>query len=276
LVVLDLLDGVLGRVNFLITGQRHAKNNSIGQGRANGMDPSPDSGHPVQPMRSVSAAVSTASHVAALYCRLTIDKHSTCTFAPPNIHQLMSQFERDAVEKYLSGSPKIDDLISLSRINVLRAAYENVIALGMTAEWLCADEAVSVFSQSCPGAREIDIPQSLSPTSLQRRVPHHPWLDVFPFPQMRDNMIMAGDALDDDELCHDLVCFWDTRDSRATLLVWGAPWDPRNWEVTEAFARKWSWVLSGCPDLLLGTNMWRRKRGEKPLLWREILGPRRA
>jgi hypothetical protein len=228
-------------------------------------------------MRSVSAAAAnTVSHVAAIFCRLTMAQHSRCTFAPPNIHELMNQFERDAVEKYLSGSPEIDHLLSLSRINVLRAAYENVIALGMSAEWLCADEAVSVFSQSCAGVREIDVPQSLRPTSLQRRVPHHPWLDVFPFPQMRDNMILAGDALDDDELCHDLVCFWDTRDSRATLLVWGAPWDPQNWEASEAFAIKWHWVLRGCPDLLVSTNKWRRKRGEKPLLWREILGAGRT
>lgn len=55
---------------------------------------------------------------------------------------------------------------------------------------------------------------------------------------MRDNLVRAEDELDDDELCHDLTGFWDTSRSGATLLVWGDPWDPKNWEVTEEFAKK--------------------------------------
>lgn len=87
---------------------------------------------------------------------------------------------------------------------------------------------------------------------------------------MRDNLIRAGDDLDDDELCHDLTAFWDTRSSNATLLVWGTPWDPGNWEVTEDFAKKWEVFLRGCPEILRSTNSWRARRGEKPLIWERI------
>ncbi|GKZ32807.1 hypothetical protein AbraIFM66950_002434 [Aspergillus brasiliensis] len=207
---------------------------------------------------------------STITCKLSAAEHLRCTFAPPNIHELMADFERGALHSYLGGSPQTDMLLNLSRINVLRAAYQNTVALGMTAEWLCQDDAVSIFSVYGPRRIPNGIPQSLRPTALQRATPHHPWLDVFPFPTMRDNLIRAGDSLDDDELCHDLTAFWDTRSSDAALLVWGTPWDPRNWEVTEEFAKKWGAFLRGCPEILHSTNSWRLRRGEKPLVWERV------
>ncbi|GMG31110.1 unnamed protein product [Aspergillus oryzae var. brunneus] len=184
----------------------------------------------------------------------------------------MAQFERRAMARYAEGSPKTDLLLNLSRLNVLRAAYQNVVAIGMTVEWMCQDSTISIFSLARPQHGEHSIPQSLQPTPLQRTVPHHPWLDIFPIPQMRDNLIRAGKDLDDDELCHDLTAFWDTRRSNATMLVWGTPWDAENWEITEDFARKWRFFLRGCPEILISTNKWRARRGEKPLLWKRVFG----
>ncbi|KAJ9488928.1 hypothetical protein VN97_g4340 [Penicillium thymicola] len=171
----------------------------------------------------------------------------------------MADFERRAMNSYLGGSPHTDLLLNLSRINVLRAAYQNAAILGMTAELMCQDDAVSIFCVDGPRAiqEQDSTPASLRPTTLQREISHHPWLDIFPFPRMRDNLMRAGDHLDDDELCHDLTAFWDTRRSNATLLVWGAPWDPQNWEVTEDFAKKWGSFLQGCPEILRSTNFWR-------------------
>jgi hypothetical protein len=88
---------------------------------------------------------------------------------------------------------------------------------------------------------------------------------------MRDRLILAGDSFDDDDLCHDLMAFWDTRNTAATLLVWGNSWEPKNWEVTENFAHKWKWLLIDSPGLLASTNIWRKSRGDKPINWREIL-----
>ncbi|KAJ5657306.1 uncharacterized protein N7484_000955 [Penicillium longicatenatum] len=213
-----------------------------------------------------------SSQTTAIICTLSDAQHVHCTFAPPNVHSLMTDLEKRALEGYLSGSPKTDLLISLSRLNVLKAAYENVLAMGMTAEWLCGDEITSIFSLQGPQFSEDKIPISLRPTALQRSTPHHPWLDVFPFPRMRDNLIRAGDHLNDDELCHDLTAFWDTRTSHARLLVWGTPSCPENWEVTEDFAKKWGFFLQGCPAILASTNAWRVRRGERPLVWKRIFG----
>lgn len=187
--------------------------------------------------------------------------------APEGASQLMIMFERLALESHRQGSPNLDHLITLSRVNVQRAVMENILAVGMTMEWMTEDDAISLFNMPSPQMATDQIPLSLRPTAIQRSTPHHPWLDVFPFPNMRDNLITAseGEDFDDEELCRDLMGFWDTHDSRATLLVWGSPYDPRNWEVTPGFLEKWGWLLRGCPELLVSTNKWRVQRGEKAL-----------
>ncbi|XP_077660398.1 bZIP transcription factor [Aspergillus fumigatus Af293] len=194
-----------------------------------------------------------------------------CANAPPHALQFRQWFESAAYQSYLTGSPQRDHLISLCRLNVHRAINENITMIGMTPEWMRSDDAVSIFNLQQPSFALERIPPSLRPTPIQLQVPHHPWLDFFPFPRMRDLLILAGDAFDDDELCHDLMAFWDTRNSAATLLVWGDSWDPKNWEVTEKFAHKWTWMIRDSPELLASTNFWRRSRGEKPLDWKRIL-----
>lgn len=196
-----------------------------------------------------------------------------CARAPPNALKFRQWFESMAYRSYINGHPSSDHLISLSRLNVHRAIDENIALIGMTPEWLKSDDSISIFNLVLPGFDPApdSIPSSLRPTPIQRKIPHHPWLDFFPFPGMRDRMILAGDMFDDDDLCHDLMAFWDTRNTGATLLVWGEPWDPRNWEVTESFAAKWPWLLRDSPELLASTSSWRMSRGEKPLIWNHIL-----
>lgn len=194
-----------------------------------------------------------------------------CALAAPNARQFRKWFEAKALESYMNGTPNRDHLISLSRLNVHKAINENICAIGMTPRWMQGDDTISIFNLSQPSFSIEGIPACLRPTYIQLRVPHHPWLDFFPFPRMRDCMILAGDSFDDDDLCHDLMAFWDTRNTAATLLVWGDSWDAKNWEVTEGFARKWKWLLLDSPELLISTNRWRRSRGEKPFVWKDIL-----
>lgn len=197
-----------------------------------------------------------------------------CSNAPPHAGLYREWFEIAVHYSFMIGSPKTDHLISLTRLNVHKAITENLKAIGMNPEWTCNDDALSIYNVTPPGFIGTRIPSSLQPTLIQRTIPHHPWLDFFPCPRMRDLLIIAGDSFDDDDLCHDLMAFWDTRNTGATLIVWGPASDPTNWEVTEGFARKWSWVLRDSPELLASSNSWRRSRGERPLVWRDLLGPR--
>jgi hypothetical protein len=172
------------------------------------------------------------------------------------------------------GSPTSEHLLVLTKVNVFRAFGHNMNLLGWNPDHM-DDDAISQFN--IPSAAEAstspdygDMPASLHPTRIQRTIPHHPWLDFFPSPRMRDNMIQAGDDWDDEALCHDIMGFW-AHDSTAApgLIVWGEPWDIRNWELTEAFLKKWQWIVRGCPEIMNSTNSWRARRGEK-LIFRYI------
>lgn len=193
-----------------------------------------------------------------------------CPLAPRYSLQFLARFQFEAFQSYVLGAPNRDHLLSLSRLNVHRAIIDNILAIGMTPAWMKSDDSVSIFNLGPPEVPFDHVPPSLRPSSVQLRVSHHPWLDFFPFPGMRDRLILAGELLDDDDLCHDLMAFWDTRNTGATLLVWGHAWEPQNWEVTESFVRKWKWLLFDSPELLASTNRWRAYRREPLLNWNEI------
>ncbi|KAI2788183.1 hypothetical protein POX_e06196 [Penicillium oxalicum] len=199
---------------------------------------------------------------------------------------LIHQFAEAAVRSYMLGSPTSDHLLTLTKMNVFRAFGRNIRIIGWDLDSLHDEDAISPFSLSpallnqkeytptfsfdstdTVDTEYSNLPVSLRPTHLQRSTPHHPWLDFFPLPKMRDNLIQAGDDWDDHALCHDIMGFWDSESlSTPGLIVWGDPWDIRNWELTEAFLKKWQWIVRGCPEIMEATNSWRSKRGEKLIL----------
>ncbi|KIA75817.1 hypothetical protein HK57_00431 [Aspergillus ustus] len=181
--------------------------------------------------------------------------------------------------EFAAGSLRTELLLGLTRLNFLRALHVNIDVLGYSAAEM-HDDAFSPFG--CAGAAKIAynpvhrLPAPLRPTRIQLTVPHHPWLDLIPFPKLRDNLILMGDALDDTRLCHDMSgkAVSLVPKKRAGLaagetgvIVWRDPWDPSGWEVTESFFRRWGWTLRECWDVFEVANRWRRVRGE-PALFR--------
>ncbi|GAB1203645.1 hypothetical protein APSETT445_002282 [Aspergillus pseudonomiae] len=165
---------------------------------------------------------------------------------PDQTAALLDLFSKTAYESYILGSPTSDHLLTLAKVNVFRAFASIMSTLGMPKhhEWM-HDDAISPFTTLHPGfTAPSSIPPTLRPTQLQQSIPHHPWLDFFPHPRMRDNLIRAGD-FDDDQLCMDIMGFWDMSTESCGLLVWGDPQDLANWEVSEEFIRKWPWVVGG-------------------------------
>ncbi|KAF9895091.1 hypothetical protein FE257_004720 [Aspergillus nanangensis] len=177
---------------------------------------------------------------------------------------LLEQFSSAVYQSYILGLPHADHLLTLSKVNVFRAFATNMKILGMAPgiEWM-HDDAISPFNTMQPGfIEDSDLPVALRPTTLQLTIQHHPWLDFFPYPRMRDNLVLAGDGWDDEQLCVDIMGFWDESVDSGGLLVWGEPSDPDNWEVTEQFLRKYPWLVRGCQGLIEATNRWRATRGE--------------
>lgn len=178
----------------------------------------------------------------------------------------MQYLETMAYRSYILGSPHSDLLLHLTQLNFTRALMENTRILGLTSDKL-HDDALSPFNTAGPWEYDLQgcLPPTLQPTLTQRNTLHHPWLDLLPVPQMRDNLIHAGELFDETQLCLDMKGHRNTRTGQTGIIVWKEPWDPAGWEVTEAFARSWGWVIWNCSELFQSTNSWRAKRNERPL-----------
>ncbi|KAJ6149070.1 hypothetical protein N7471_000269 [Penicillium samsonianum] len=169
-------------------------------------------------------------------------------------------------DRSLAGSPCTELLLGLTQLNLTRALMHNIEILGYQSS-LMHNEALSPFCIAGPSQADneiVSLPPSLQPTSNQLSTPHHPWLDLFPSPQMRDNLIVLEPLLDEYGLCGDLC---KSTEGTAGILVWKDPWDPTGWEITSSFMSIWGLTVQNCWDLFRSTNYWRLKREEKLLFY---------
>ncbi|KAL4935002.1 hypothetical protein BDV06DRAFT_140419 [Aspergillus oleicola] len=148
------------------------------------------------------------------------------------------------------------------------------------------------------------IPDTLIPTAAQKSYVHATWINILPFPRMRENLIRWEDCFDHADFVKDLVGnLIDTspmfsrskkRDDSALtlpvmqrdktkvldnvdddeltanrngLIIWGEPYMAESWELTPGFLRKWIWTIEGCEELIESSNRWRRLRGEDPIVF---------
>ncbi|KAK1446656.1 hypothetical protein CCUS01_12289 [Colletotrichum cuscutae] len=181
-----------------------------------------------------------------------------------DIYQLFLQHAHES-RRSLNPDPMSDSLIPLVQFNLFRGLMENMRTLGITMPMICDDDCVSPFgSDPMYNVNTAwNVPYFLKPTETQLTTIHHPWLDFLPLPRMRDNLIKAGDDWDDEALCLDMVGDGDAPSGKGGMILWGEPWDPNSWEVTEDFVEKWRWILEGCEEIIRSSNYWRAKRGEK-------------
>jgi hypothetical protein len=186
--------------------------------------------------------------------------------------QIISEFKRWVEQCRMIGSPRTDHLPVLVKFNVFRAFMSNARDLGISDKESMDDDALSPYSDPRHPSRFISVaPAALQPTKLQWQKCHHPWIDTIPIPSMRDNLLLAGDSYDDVKLCADLVGIHGESTDRNGMIVWGDPWDPASWEVTESFAKYWGWTIRGCEPLFKSTNYWREQRGEEVLSFERLL-----
>jgi hypothetical protein len=191
--------------------------------------------------------------------------------------QKVLQMSQEAYANYLAQQMHPEKLLSIMQVNIFHALYRNSEALGQSNLWLFC-ESISPFGKIDPDNMPSPMsaagmpacyPHSLTPTEVQLSTPHHPWVDLLPWPKLRDRILYLcyiTETMDDDDLCVDMAEFDTSKNMESTsLIIWGDPWDPRGWEVSVPFLRKWGWLLEGCAELLEATNYWRMKRGERKL-----------
>ncbi|KAI0132856.1 hypothetical protein BJ170DRAFT_263799 [Xylariales sp. AK1849] len=115
-----------------------------------------------------------------------------------------------------------------------------------------------------------ELPASWAPTVSQSTVPHHPLLDLLPWPSARDRIIDVFSLPDDlrppgagGPLA--LVQFvYDMEDSGEGMRIWGgSPCDPTTWEVGQLLFERWWFIFDR--HIIEQSNRWRRLRGAATL-----------
>lgn len=184
-----------------------------------------------------------------------------------DLHNSIKDFLQRAFTNWGLNLPDIQDLPNITRLNAFDAIIRNALILQIPLEYLETDDHHSLFNNQGPqllGYRA-SLPPSLLPTQLQRTVMHYSWLDLFPIPGMRDNILRGLEAgvYDEDYLCEALCCdlLQLEKGTNALLTVWGDSWDAKGWEFSPEFFVKWGVLLQGCVEVLETTNYWRGKRG---------------
>ncbi|KIW12885.1 hypothetical protein PV08_08072 [Exophiala spinifera] len=86
----------------------------------------------------------------------------------------------------------------------------------------------------------LELPEFLRPTPLQMAMPHVRWIDRFPFPRLRDNMILLDGLIDLDEFVRDL---WTMANLVLRPQTQKATWDPACWMMGPEFSSKWGYLF---------------------------------
>lgn len=189
--------------------------------------------------------------------------------------------------------------IRVEMVCTMAAMWEIRLQLGISELALCDDDSQSPFYR--PGtsgnliasgenealdARVVRTVQSIwktlkpdiRPLKEQVTVPHHPSVDVLPFPTLRKNLLTGAVVVDEEEFCHDsvngLMCWGGAgvgrgdRNGATGKASTGRPWDHRSWDAKPWFIRKY-WVALGGEDgeLVRQSEWWRSTRGEEVDIW---------
>lgn len=196
-----------------------------------------------------------------------IEKISFSSIFDSQARKSYQHFEELAYRHYLMGSPRTDLIMCLVQLNFIRSLMSNIDTMNLSLEQMIDYDSISPFNIAGPRLVDFEsLPSGLRPTELQCAVPHHPWIDLLPVPQLRDNLFQRGlEVFDEEQLCHDIRGYRNESNERTGVLVWRDPWDASGWEVSEAFMASWGWTIKGCSDIMQSTNYWRAQRGEKPL-----------
>ncbi|KNG83842.1 hypothetical protein ANOM_007366 [Aspergillus nomiae NRRL 13137] len=162
--------------------------------------------------------------------------------------------------------PKCSDLrtIKLTSFSSTSAFLENAKQLGLSLGDFVNDDSESPFCSRYQPISYHTLAADLQPTPEQLKFPHHPYLDIVPFPSFRARALTAissgTPAFSEDELCfdlaHDSMRCWG---STATSLHGrgnGTPWDARSWEVSPWFLKKWGFLVGNEDDAIYQNSLW--------------------
>ncbi|OTA03371.1 hypothetical protein A9Z42_0038430 [Trichoderma parareesei] len=181
--------------------------------RSNNPGYSSSSGVPMQKGKSTSSSQSAISIHSEQHPEPEGGSRPHCTSLASASKSIPS---RAAAPPWLSFSYCLlsDHLLHLIHFNVLRGLSYNKRVVKPNALIECSGNASAQLKRVLPHLPEttfsspsplLCLPESLAPTRLQQSCPHSNWIDVFPFPQMRDNLIRWENYFSHAEFLTDLL-----------------------------------------------------------------------
>lgn len=160
--------------------------------------------------------------------------------------------------------------IAVPELDLLRAAYDNAGRLNSSHLLFAGLTAQSVFQTADCTNWILTLPSNLMPTDAQLTIPHHPAIDILPWPAVRNRLIKMYNMPSDlwprhpsDGTESSLVRFvYDMEDGG--IIVTGAdPAKESAWEIDQRFFENWWWALDQA--IVANTNLKRLQRGQRML-----------
>jgi hypothetical protein len=130
----------------------------------------------------------------------------------------------------------------------------------------------TALSPICLGVTTRPCPANFQPTPLQRSVPHHPVIDLFPWPLFRDRFLytmslpkeLRPRIAQDDMPRVTVEVMAAAKDAIGGIRVWGSnAFLAENWEVGQTFYSKFWWAIDA--SIIRSSNQHRARRGEGQL-----------
>ncbi|RFU26849.1 hypothetical protein B7463_g9488, partial [Scytalidium lignicola] len=204
---------------------------------------------------------------------------------------ILANFGSYSTRLHMLGLPSPrSNFLRLNILTFINAIKANALLLGFSEHMLCGEGSVSPFYRPCltESAYQTQIvttvqnifqsiKKDLRPSPMQITTSHHPFIDIYPFPHMRERLIehLAHDPplVDEDEFFYDclnggLICWGDMSPAKGVSpLGNGTPWDMRSWEAQPWFLKKWVSIVGGPDDELYGqSRWWREMRGDDEIV----------
>lgn len=171
----------------------------------------------------------------------------------------------------VSSDPNVPDSYHLPvhELTLLRAMLRIADRIGCKGQlWSLDCPSPFISGMATPSDQ---LPVSWRPTPSQVVVPHHPLLDVLPWPSVRDKVIKIFTLPDEMRPSNamgplGMVNFaYDVEDNSEGVRIYGEdPYDPGQWEVGQVLFERW-WFLFD-RGIIETSNRWRRLRGAPQLL----------
>lgn len=116
-----------------------------------------------------------------------------------------------------------------------------------------------------------ELPPHLRPTPTQCSVPHHPILDLLPWPSTRNKLIqvftlpveLRPESARDSMALLQLVQDLEDDGGEGVRINGQDPFQPRAWEIGQVLLERWWWALDY--GAIQSSSRAREKRGQRPL-----------